>query len=584
MIRVLLLSTLAASAAIADDDSPELRRGDPRTDVLGPEDVHRYSIDLDADRFVYLEATQLTVDVMLEVRGPSGERVAATDITALGPEPLQFVTEEEGRHHLFVSPFEGGAGKYAVELLREERAARSPKDTVDQLMAPFDFDDRPGGIVAVIREGEVDFARAYGQANLTDGIPITEETVFNIGSVSKQFAGIFFAMKAESGELSLNDDVRQYMPEFPDFGRRVTLHHVLTHRSGYREAYGVLGLGGRSVDGDILERQDAIDVVVRQTALQFPPGQWYLYNSTAYVILTEIAERITDTPYPDWMLENVFRPLGMDDTTIERVPGEVIPNAAVSYTLSDQGFFREDFEAYAYYGATDVYTTVHDLARWMGNFRSGEVGGAGAIERMVAPVTLPSGMTQHYGLGIGTEDHDGLPRYSHGGATGGYRAYLAYYPTLDAGVVVLGNTGAVDTRRIGDAAAKAFFADEWPEAVEESDPPRPGDVSVTHMTWLERPYRVRGIDFVTLSLRAGVMYANERPLEAHPGMAFKDGEAWFHFTEDGAASVSVPGRVRWRSIDSTRSPREMTPPRSRGRTSAKRQSRSSAFASRATVS
>ncbi|MEM8557943.1 MAG: serine hydrolase domain-containing protein, partial [Bacteroidota bacterium] len=261
---------------------------------------------------------------------------------------------------------------------------------------------------------------------------------------------------------------RTYLPELPDFGTTVTLRHLLNHTSGYREVYGPLAMTGRTVGGDILDRQDAIDVVVRQPDLQFAPGSRHLYNSTAYVLLTTIAERIVEQPYPDWMDAHVFGPLGMTQTTIEREAGDVIPNMARSYTTTERGTFREDFEAYAYYGATDVYTTVDDLAKWMQFLKTGDLGngrgGPGVIARMTEKSVLTNGDTLDYTLGLTVSEHLGLTRYSHGGATGGYRAFLAYYPEIDAGLVMMGNIGAVPLRVVAEDAPRRFFADDLPAA------------------------------------------------------------------------------------------------------------------------
>jgi CubicO group peptidase (beta-lactamase class C family) len=434
-------------------------------------------VELGAGQFVYGEATQHTMDVVVTVLGPDGQEVSTVDVTARGPEPFSFTTEAAGTYRIEVTPFERQAGRYALALRRVEPVATAPEGKVDQLMAAHDGADRPGGVVAVIRDGEVAFARAYGLADLAHGVPNTPETLFNIGSVSKQFAGIFFAMMAEEGRLSLDDDVRTYLPELPDLGATVTLRHLLNHTSGYREVYGVLGMQGRSVAGDILRREDAVEVVRNQPALQFAPGSRHLYNSTAYVILTTIAERIAGQPYPDWMAEHVFAPLGMTATRIEREPGEVIPGMAYSYTSTLTGGYREDFEAYAYYGATDVHTNVYDLARWLRNFRTSELGGPGVMRRMVERSVLPHGDarddTLGYTLGLSIDEHLGLDRIAHGGATGGYRAFLAYYPALDAGVAVLANTGAVDAGYIAEETAAAFFAEHArsPSAATVSQPP-----------------------------------------------------------------------------------------------------------------
>jgi len=473
----LLLLALAAGQARAQSS---LTVGVAQEAMMTADGVHEYTMELAAGQFVVGEAVQHGADVVVTVNGPDGERVTMVDVTARGPDVFQFTTEAAGRYTVVVTPFERQEGRYEVVVRRAEPIATTPEGKVDQLVAAHDAAGRPGGVVAVIRGGEVEFVRAFGTAHLTHGVPVRPETVFNIGSVSKQFAGIFFAMMAEEGRLSLDDDVREYAPELPDFGPAVTLRHLLNHTSGYREVYGVLGMQGRSVAGDILERQDAIDVVRNQPALQFPPGSRHLYNSTAYVILTTIAERISGRPYPDWMQEHVFGPLGMTSTMIERVPGEVIPGSAYSYTNTMHGGYREDFESYAYYGATDVYTNVYDLARWMRNFRTSELGGPGVMRRMLERSVLAGGDTLDYTLGISRDRHLGMDIVQHGGATGGYRALLYYYPEIDAGVVAMANSGAVNIGEIVEGAAEAFFAEHArPEA--EPDPPAAGAASAAAM-------------------------------------------------------------------------------------------------------
>lgn len=427
------------------------------------------------------------------------------------------------------------AGLFSLARAQEPPA---PAAVVDKLMAPFAGDDRPGGVVAVVQRGQVTFARAYGMADLTHGVPIAPTTRFNIGSVSKQFAGLFFAMMAEEGRLSLDDDVRRYAPELPAFGPKVTLRHLLNHTSGYREVYGVLGLQGRRVDGDRLERADALDVVRRQTALQFPPGSRHLYNSTAYVILTTVAERITGMPYPDWMDAHVFGPLGMAQTSIEREPGEVMPGAAFSYTTTARGGYREDFEAYAYYGATDVYTNVYDLARWMHNLGASTLGGPGVMPRLQERSLLPSGDTLGYALGIVVDRHLGLKRLQHSGATGGYRALLAYYPVLDAGVVVLANTGAVPVRSVAEATAAAFFAAH--ARPEPAAAPLPPGVAVApaHLDAYAGLYRLdgRGV-FALVRTPDGLAWqapgGSPRPLTARDEATFTlDAERTLHLGGD----------------------------------------------------
>jgi len=172
---------------------------------------------------------------------------------------------------------------------------------IDSLMAEFDSPHSPGAVVGVIREGKVAFAKGYGMADLANGIANTRHTRFNLGSVSKQFLGFGFALLESRGELSLEDPVSKYLPDWPEFQDTVTLRHLLTHTSGYREAYGTLALAGRTPGEDRLPRQEALTVVRRQQELEFAPGSEWKYNSTAWVILAEVLEEVTGQDSAEWM-------------------------------------------------------------------------------------------------------------------------------------------------------------------------------------------------------------------------------------------------------------------------------------------
>lgn len=354
-------------------------------------------------------------------------------------------------------------------------AADSLEAHVDSLMAEYDRDDSPGAVVGVIRGGEVAFAEGYGMADLAHGVPITPGTSFNLGSGAKQFMAFAFALLESRGALSLEDPVAEHLPDWPTFDRTVTLRHLLTHTSGYREAYGTLALAGRITGRDHLPREEALEVVRRQPALEFPAGSDWKYNSTAFVILDEIARRVTGEDSPAWMEENVFDPLGMDDTSIEDAVGQVIPGAAYSYTGDREDGYRLEFSNRSIYGAAEVYTTVGDVARWFGNFRMGEVGGDAVRDRMRHRFVLTSGDTTDYALGLRIDEHRGLRRIQHGGSHAGYRAQLSYYPELDAGVVVMSNYDDVSAGSTADEVAEFAFAEHMEpeeESGEEGSPER----------------------------------------------------------------------------------------------------------------
>jgi CubicO group peptidase (beta-lactamase class C family) len=476
LVFAFLSVSLVATGVRAQDVRHE---GDPRpiapgrthADSLTPTSVHTYALDLAAKQFVYGAVDQKSVDVTVTVVAPDGRSVGTFDRLTRGPEPFRFVTQGAGVYRVEVRPFGRVAGHYEVVVRGVEAVATSREGRIDQWMTGFDAKDAPGAVVGVYEGGKVVFAKAYGMADLTHHVPVTVDTRFNLGSVSKQFTGLAFAMLAARGVLSLDDPVRKYIPELPAFEGEVTLRHLLTHTSGYHEAYGVLELRGTSTDVDLLRREDAVGVVRRQPTLEFPPGSKYQYNSTAYVILAEVVERVTRRPFPAWMAEHVFRPLGMRHTAIEVEVEAVMPGAASSYARAEGGGYRTAFSNRAYYGAADVYTTVGDLAAWLRNYRTAEVGGSGAIRTLTTPFVFTGGDTSAYALGVFVGKERGLRRFQHGGGHAGFSARITYYPDLDAGVAVMSNHPLFDAAATSAAVVDVAFGDRMPP--DKATPPEP---------------------------------------------------------------------------------------------------------------
>jgi len=331
-------------------------------------------------------------------------------------------------------------------------------------MAAYDRTDSPGGIVGVVVDGDVVFVKGYGMANLTHGLPITPATRFNLGSVAKQFTAFAIGLLESRGALSIDDPVTRHIPELPAFDQEVTLRHLLTHTSGYRETYGIGGLAGYGPDDAVFPRDDAIRVVQRQSELEFAPGSNWQYNSSAYVILAIVVERVTGESFPQWMRANVFEPLGMYDTLVEEEIEQVIPGAADSYSDLAGGGYRTAFSNRAYHGAADVYTTVTDLAKWLDNFDTGALGGLAVQQRMRERFVLTSGDTTNYALGINVDELNGLARIHHTGSHAGYRAALSWFPEIDAGVIFMSNYAALGPG-MANRVARVFFAEHMTQAV-----------------------------------------------------------------------------------------------------------------------
>lgn len=468
---VALVFLFAADLGAGTEPTTRVELNAPVTISLAAGGSNSHWIDLETGHFVYAEADQHDLDVKITVYDGSDEVVGVFDAPARGAEAILLETESDGRYRIDVAAVEDDApGSYTLTLLRLEPLATDPEKRVDQLLSPFSGDDVPGAVVAVIRDGEVVHSQAVGMANLTFGIPFTRQTVSNIGSVSKQFTAFAVTRLAKSGVLSLDDDVREYFPELPDLGQTVTVRDLLRHTSGYREFLNLLAMSGRRLErGDYIDRDEVLDILQGQTALQDAPGSLFNYNNTAYALAALLVERVAGVPFPEWLEDNLFAPLGMRHTRLRSSTGEIIPNAADGYLYGEEVPFRQAVDlgggGGAVLGPGGIYTTVDDLALWIGNLHSGSVGGREVIEEMTTPQIDAPGEDSHYGLGLALERHRGLDLIEHGGADTAHRAQLLFYPEINAAVVTMSNHGGFSSS-LARKTAEAFFADEMvPEAM-----------------------------------------------------------------------------------------------------------------------
>jgi CubicO group peptidase (beta-lactamase class C family) len=331
---------------------------------------------------------------------------------------------------------------------------------INRLFSRFDG-AMPGAAVAVVRNGEIVFSRGYGLANLEYGIPITNETVFHVASVSKQFTAFAVALLADEGLLSLDDDVRTYMPEFPDFGETVTLRHLIHHTSGLRDQWELLAMAGWRMD-DVITTEHILKMLSYQRELNFSPGEEYLYSNMGYTVLAEVIERVTGQTFADWMRSTVFEPLGMERTHFHHDHRHIVPGRAYSYQPGDgdgDGYIKSVLN-YANVGATSLFTTVDDLARWLINFETKVVGNDRILNTMQRRGLLNSGRQISYAFALSVNEYRGALVIGHGGADAGYRSFAARFPEHDIGIVVLSNLGTVSPEALAYRIADLYLGDE----------------------------------------------------------------------------------------------------------------------------
>ncbi len=340
---------------------------------------------------------------------------------------------------------------------------------IDELFAEYDRTDGPGFALGIYRNGKLIHSAGYGSADLEHNIPITPGTRFDIGSTSKQFTAAALLLLQEEGKLSLEDDVRKYIPELPDYGRPITIRHLLNHTGGLRDYIGLMAMSGVDID-DVTTDDDALRVIVRQKGLEFEPGTDHLYSNTGYFLASIIVERVSGRTLREYAAERLFKPLGMTNTTYLNDHTEVLPDRAIAYSPGPEGDWRRDVSYWEQNGDGGVFTTVEDLLLWDENFYKPRVGGANLNRELLRRGVLENGDTLDYALGLFHADIGGIPVVSHGGAWGGYRAELMRVPSEHLSVALLSNCGSSNPSAMAEEILSIILADRLPASDEKEEP------------------------------------------------------------------------------------------------------------------
>jgi len=329
---------------------------------------------------------------------------------------------------------------------------------VDAVFARYDRPDSPGCALGVYRGGRMVYAKGYGSAHLELGVKLTAASVFDIGSTSKQFTALSVLLLAREGKLALDDDVRKYVPELRNYGRTITIRHLLHHTSGLRDYTTLLVLAGERVQ-NVTTEADALDMIARQQALNFAPGSQWEYSNSGFFLLSIIVKRVSGESLRRFAQARIFGPLGMERTHVHDDHAMVVANRAVGYLPGDStGAFRIEMSNWEQTGDGSVLTTVEDLLRWDQNFYSTAVGGSEVRSEMVQPGSLNDGKALDYAAGLIIGEYRGLKTVAHGGSWAGYRAQLLRFPAQHTSVACLCNLGSADAGELALRVADVYLA------------------------------------------------------------------------------------------------------------------------------
>jgi dipeptidyl aminopeptidase/acylaminoacyl peptidase/CubicO group peptidase (beta-lactamase class C family) len=419
--------------------------------------------------FFFLDRVTAPVQLICgahDVRCPASESTQARDrLAAQGKESELVLYEDEGHGFLKTENVVDAKKRRVAFLARvfesdEKRACLERSRKVDKLFAAWDRPDSPGCALGIIKDGQFVYERGHGMANLEHSVPISSQTVFRIGSTSKQFTAMCIALLAEQERLSLDDDVRQYLPELPEYGRPVTIRHLIHHTGGVRDHLVLMELAGKR-DEDFYTDDEVIEILARQKGLNFAPGEEYLYSNAGYYLLGVIVKRVSGRSLRQFAEENIFKPLGMTSTHFHDDHTEVVQHRAMGYSPKQGGGYRIDMTTLDMVGDGGLFTTVEDLFHWDQNFYHNRLGqgDAGLIQQMLTPGTLDSGEELEYAFGLRVSDYRGSKMVSHAGAFVGFWAEMIRFPEQRFSVICLANLSTINPERLARQVADIYLAD-----------------------------------------------------------------------------------------------------------------------------
>ena len=336
-----------------------------------------------------------------------------------------------------------------------EPSAESLAELDEQIRAHLKQNNIPGGLVALASRGHIVYLKTYGMANIELSVPVTDKTVFEIGSISKQFTSAAVMLLVQEGKLDLDAKIHRYLPYLPGEWLGVTVRQLLSHTSGipdYEEIRSYDVYRFRMTPEEVIK-------IAHSRPLDFVPGTGWYYSNTGYFLLSMIIERVEGRSLGEVMDSRIFKPLRMDDTRMAD-PEKIVKNRAAGYWIDKVGRLinRNPTETSSTLGAGGLLTSVYDLVKWDKILYENEFLSAESKSTMWKPTILPNGENTGYGLGWNVRSYEGLVSQSHGGQVAGFRAKFSRFPDQDGAVVIFLNRYLVETEVVENAVLKTFMS------------------------------------------------------------------------------------------------------------------------------
>jgi CubicO group peptidase (beta-lactamase class C family) len=356
-----------------------------------------------------------------------------------------------------------------IALGQKLSAPSDAREKVDRIFEKYHRTESPGCVVGATIDGATVLSTAYGMADLEHNIPLTPDSVLEPGSIAKQFTAGAILLLAQARRISLDDPVRKYIPEVPEYDRPITIRQMINHTSGLRDWGSVEAIAGWPRTTRTYTHANVLEIVGRQKALNYPPGERYSYSNTGFNLAAILVSRVSAKPFPEFTRDVIFRPLEMNSTQWRDDFQRIVKNRAVAYEEKD-GQFRMLMPFENVFGNGGLLTTVGDLLRWNRNFKEMTVGGPKFVEAQVQQGKLNSGQTIAYAAGLMVLKWRGLNEVSHSGSTAGYQAWLGRYPDQGLSVAVLCNVASAKATELGHRVADVYLSGVVPAKNDVSEP------------------------------------------------------------------------------------------------------------------
>jgi CubicO group peptidase (beta-lactamase class C family) len=420
------------------------------------------------------------------------------------------------------------SGAFAANLA----APPDARAKVDKIFERYNRTDSPGCVAGATIDNANVLTAAYGMADLEHGIALAPESILEPGSIAKQFTAAAVLLLVQQGKLALDDPVRKYIPEVPDYGTPITIRHLINHTSGLRDWGSVEGIAGWPRTTREYTHAHVLEIVSRQRVLNYPPGAEYSYTNTGFNLAAILVSRVSGKTFPEFTREQIFAPLGMTSTQWRDDFRRIVRNRAVAYSPSGNAF-QQDMPFEDVFGNGGLLTTVGDLLRWNGNFTAAKVGGHAFVDSEHQQGRLTDGRTIAYAAGLMVLHWKGLNEVSHSGSTAGYRGWLRRYPEQGLSVAVMCNVASANATQLGHQVVDVYLASVIRERPHETAAP---DAALEAKAGLYRSVR----DHQTLS----VVYQDGKLRMDRRGVLTPVSREVFSLGEDGPRAEFEQNRLR----------------------------------------